>query len=81
MARQVTITLDDDVAEKLDREARRIGAPITEVVTRKLRDATAEPPIRREPFKVYARDLQARPGVDFECVSRLLDEDGSDSLK
>jgi predicted transcriptional regulator len=77
MARQVTITLDDDVAEKLDREARLIGAPISEVVTQKLRQATAE----RKPFKVYARDLQARPGVDFECAARLLSEDDADFLK
>jgi hypothetical protein len=78
MARQLTITLDDEMMARLEEEARRTGAPVVELVANKLRQRTVEPSTTRGPFQVYARDLGARSGVDFDCVSKLLhDEDAA----
>jgi predicted transcriptional regulator len=74
MARQMTITLDDDVAARLDETARRMGTSADEVVLEAVRQVTIEN-LPRKPFKAYARDLVARPGIDFDCAARLLDDE------
>ncbi|HEV7767413.1 MAG TPA: CopG family transcriptional regulator [Thermoanaerobaculia bacterium] len=74
MTRRVTITLDDDVAARMDEEARRKGASIAEVVNETLRHREAEPAKEQRRFEVYARDLGARPDVNFDCVWTLLDD-------
>lgn len=73
MARQLTITLDDDVAERLDAEARSKGAPIDQVVNEHLRrqnEAAAEP---RRPFRVRAFNM-GEPLIDLECTASALEE-------
>jgi hypothetical protein len=74
MARQLTITLDEDVAEKLDAEARRKGVTIDQVVKDRLRAHDAETAQPRRPFRVRAKDLGAVPGVNFDCAWSLLDD-------
>lgn len=74
MARQVTITLDDDVAEKFGEKARRNGASLGDVVNETLRRVEAETAKSQKPFEVYARDLGAKPGVNFDCAWKLLDD-------
>jgi hypothetical protein len=75
MARQVTITLDDETAAQLDAKARETSTPTDEVVLDAVRQwvQASEAP-RPQPFKVNARLLHAREGVSFECVARLLGE-------
>lgn len=75
MARRTTVTLDDDVAAKLDHQVRNSGEPFRQVLNEALRrglDSTAPRPKKR--FRVRARNLGVVPGVDFDCISRLLDE-------
>jgi hypothetical protein len=74
MARQVTITLEDDVAVRMDEKARRTGASIADVVNQTLRHIEPEPAKPEKRFEVYARDLRAKPGVNFDCAWKLLDE-------
>jgi hypothetical protein len=81
MARQLTITLDDDVAEKLDAEARRKGAPLSQVVNEHLRQHDSETSQPRRPFRVRAKDLGAVPGVNFDCAWSLLDDGEGAHLK
>jgi hypothetical protein len=74
MGRQVTITLDDDVAERLA-EARREGVPVERAVNDAVRRALEpHPPRLTSPFTVEARDLGARRGVNFDCAWKLLAE-------
>ncbi|MFL5264199.1 MAG: CopG family transcriptional regulator [Anaeromyxobacteraceae bacterium] len=73
---RTTLTLDDDVAAKLDREARRSGRSFKEVVNDLLRFAlhaqrTRE---RRRPFKVEPRDMGLRAGLSYDNVSDLLEQ-------
>ncbi len=70
------MTLDDDVAAKLDAETRRSGRSFKETVNTCLRHALSEPtrqPVRKA-FKVEARDLGLRPGLELDNVEELLDQ-------
>ena len=65
-----TLTIDDDVASLLKKEARKSGEPFRQVVNRMLRlGLTAKPPARK-PFKVKPINLGLPP---FTKVEELLD--------
>jgi len=70
------LTLDDDVAARLEAEARRTGASFKQVVNEHLRLAFS---LRRElkqatPFVVQPRSLQLRAGLDYEKVGELIEQ-------
>ncbi len=68
---RTTLTLDDDVASLLKKEARKSGEPFKRVVNRYLRmglTQTKQPP--RKPFVVRPFNLGLPP---FEKVEELLD--------
>jgi len=73
---RTTLTLDDDIAEKLDAEARRTGASFKQVVNETLRLALT---LRRDlkkraPFVVKPRTLRLRDGLDYENIGELLEQ-------
>ena len=74
---RTTLTLDDDVAAKLQSRARRTGRSFRDVVNDTLRRglaATAAATSGRTPFVVHARDLGAlRPGLDVNNVADVLE--------
>ncbi len=74
---RTTLTLDEDVAERLKAEARRSGRPFRAVVNECLRLALSSRPKGRPkepPFVVRARDLGAlRPGLSLDNISDLLE--------
>jgi hypothetical protein len=73
---RTTLTLDDDVAAKLQAEARRSGRSFREVVNEAIRSGLVN---RRrvtpaEPFRVAVRDLgNVRPGVDLDNIADLIE--------
>ena len=68
---RTTLTLDDDVASLLKKEARKTGDPFKQVVNRYLRlGLTASKQPARKPFKVKPMNLSLPP---FEKVEELLD--------
>lgn len=68
---RTTLTLDDDVAALLKKEARKSGEPFKQVVNDTLRRGltTGKQPARK-PFKVKPFNLQLPP---FEKVEELLE--------
>ena len=76
MSKRTTITLDDDVAAKLDEEMRRAGESYRATVNRILRRGLNPPrrPSGLKPFKVRARNLGLRPGMDLDNIEELLDQ-------
>lgn len=69
MAGELTITVDDDVAEKLRRAAQRTGTTTQEIANETLRRELDEPDMAPlAPFRIEARPLRAREGVSFECI-------------
>ena len=78
---RTTLTLDDDVAAKLEAESRRAGRPFRDVVNETLRRglASQRAASRRRPFKVETRDLgELKPGLALDNVAELIEQvDGS----
>jgi hypothetical protein len=73
---RTTVTLDEDVAAKLQREVRRSKASFKEVLNDALRRGlNAKRPVRhRVPFRIVARDLgRIRPGINLDNIAEVLD--------
>jgi hypothetical protein len=72
---RTTVTLDPDVAAKLKEEARRQGTSFKQVlnssVRRGLRTREAS---GTEPYRMRARPLGARPGIDLDRALALAGE-------
>jgi hypothetical protein len=71
---RTTLTLDDDVASLLNKEARKSGEPFKQVVNRFLRlglIASKQPP--RKPFVVKPIDLGLPSGMSYDNVEELLE--------
>ena len=78
---RTTLTLDDDVAAGLQREASRRGVPFRVVVNQAIRAGLEAPRVRSTTFRVEARSLGLRGGIDLDDVEGLLDVlDGADRL-
>lgn len=70
---RTTLTLDDDVASLLKKEARKSGEPFKQVVNRFLRLGLTAKPAARKPFKVKPWNLQPPPGLSFDKVEELIE--------
>jgi len=70
---RTTLTLDDDVAAGLKQAVRKSGRPFRSVVNDALRAGLASPERSTEPFRVRARAMGLRPGVDLDDIEGLLD--------
>lgn len=74
---RTTLTLDEDVAERLKAEARRSGKPFRAVVNECLRVALSNRPrgrAKEPPFVIRTRDLGAlRPGLSLDNIGDLLE--------
>ena len=73
---RITLTLDEDGYRKLVSETRWTGRSFREVVNEHLRKSlvAAKPGERRNPFRVNARSMGLRPGVDVSNIEQLLDK-------
>lgn len=74
---RTTLTLDDDVATRLQAESRRAGRPFRDIVNETLRRGLASQRrgAPRQAFKVKARDLgDLRPGVSLDNVAELIEQ-------
>jgi len=73
---RTTLTLDEDVKAKLDREVRKNGKSFKEVVNYYLRlgldnQAKMKP---AKPFVVRARPLGLPPGLSYDNVEELIEQ-------
>lgn len=73
MSRRTTLTLEDDVAERLLEESRRTGRTFKDVVNEALRAGLDRRSASLPPFKVAARDMGLKPGFDLDDIEGLLD--------
>ena len=73
---RTTLTLDDDVAAKLDADARRSGRSFKETVNHYLRLGlnTKKAGKVKKPFKVRARPLGLRPGLNYDDIWGLIEQ-------
>lgn len=72
---RTTVTLDEDVAARLNAVARERGVPfkvaLNDAVRAGLRSATSP----ASPYKVAVRSLGLRPGIDLDRALRLAADD------
>ncbi len=66
-----TITLDPDVAERLEAEAARTRRTVDEVGNERLRERLPAARSAGQPFRVRARNLGV-PKIDLSCTGRAL---------
>jgi hypothetical protein len=73
---RTTVTLDPDVEHLLKDAARRSGASFKEVLNRAVREGLASRSATRSqaPFRVRARPMGLRPGIDPGALNLLVDE-------
>ena len=73
---RTTLTLDEDVAAKLKTVMRQSGRSFKETVNETLRSGLAwqDRAKKHKPFKVHARNLGLRPGLDYDNVGKLLEQ-------
>ncbi|MEZ5402070.1 MAG: ribbon-helix-helix protein, CopG family [Bryobacteraceae bacterium] len=70
---RTTLTLDDDVAARLDEEVRRSGQPFKVVVNEALRLGMDLRRPDRQGIQFTWRDLGFESGIQFESTSELLE--------
>jgi plasmid stability protein len=73
---RTTLTLDDDVAAKLAADARRSGRSFKETVNDYLRRGlnTKKTAKVKKPFKVRARALGLRSGLNYDDIWGLIEQ-------
>jgi hypothetical protein len=73
---RTTLTIDDDVAAKLNAEMRQSGKPFKEVVNEFLRiGLNAKQELKTSsPFKIRARKLGTLPGLNYDNIGELLEQ-------
>ena len=76
---RTTLTLDPDVADRLRALARERGLPFKQVVNSVLRRGLSDGASAPAPFRVEARPLGLRPGIDLDraldLAARLEDDE------
>jgi hypothetical protein len=73
VSKRTTLTLEDDVAQRLLEESRRTGKSFKDVVNEALRAGLNPGPSRLPPFKIAARDMGLRPGFDLDDIEGLIE--------
>jgi len=73
---RTTLTLDQDVAARIQQVVRRSGKTLKDVVNEALRHGlglTAQP-VQPRPFKVRPHTFGFKPGIDPDRLNQLVDE-------
>jgi hypothetical protein len=79
---RTTLTIDDDVAAKLRDELKKSGGSFKELVNDVLRTGLGARHRLQKPrkFKVRARDLGFKPGLNYDNIGELLEQIEGDRL-
>lgn len=68
---RTTVTLDEDVAAALQAVARERGLSFKEALNTAVRSGLSRPGEERSPYRVPARALGLRPGIDLDQALQL----------
>lgn len=74
---RITMTLEPDVAERLQHQIRKTGQAMKAVVNDALRvglGLAGSPEVEVEPFRVEPHDFGFREDIDLDGLNQLIDE-------
>jgi len=73
---RTTLTIDDDVADKLKAEVRKRGGTFKETVNELLREGIQARRISKKlkRFEVRPRAMGQRPGIHYDNIGELLEQ-------
>lgn len=72
---RTTLTLDDDVTNKLNLRVRQLNSTLKQVVNDLLRQGLNNPSKKSSPpFRVKARSLGIKAGLSYENTAELLEQ-------
>ncbi len=74
MSIRTTVTLDDDVLERVKRESAARGISFRQTLNDLLREAllNAQEPPRRRRLRIEPMHMGYRPGLNYDCTESLL---------
>jgi hypothetical protein len=74
MTKRTTLTLEDDVVERLEDATRRTGRPFKAIVNDAIRAGLEQRGARRRSrFRVAAQPMGLRPGIELDDIGGLLE--------
>ncbi len=75
MSIRTTVTLDEDVLERLKQEARSRGIPFRQALNEVLRAGLLGSRVARRapPFRIKAKHMGVRPGVNYDNIAALIE--------
>ena len=73
---RTTLTIDDDVAARIEELRRGDGRSLKQIVNQLLREGlrSSERPPEARPYRTKTRKLRLRPGFDAARLNQLVDE-------
>lgn len=76
MKKRTTLTLDEDVAARLDEETHRQRKPFRQVVNEAIRRGLSGSERRRKlpPYRIVIHKTRLQPGIDPLSFNRMADE-------
>ena len=78
---RTTLTIDDDVAARIEERRRRDGQSLKQVVNALLRDGLRSSPMPVTRYRVTPHKLAMRTGYDQTRLNQLVDELATDAWR
>ena len=74
MSIRTTVTLDDDVVERVKAESRSQGKSFKETLNELVRiGLLAKPQSKRQPYRIKGKPMGLRPGINLDKISELIE--------
>lgn len=75
MSIRVTVTLDDDVVERLKQRSRAQGISLRQTINDVLRTGllALERPVSQRKFRVEPKHMGVSPGLNYDNISQVLE--------
>ena len=74
MSIRTTVTLDDDVVERVKQESRARGASFRKTLNEVIRAGLTATPTKKRVFKIRATNMGPRiPGLNYDKISELIE--------
>ena len=74
MSIRTTLTLEDDVFERLKERSQSRNEPFKTTVNDVIRIGLIQEAAPRKPFRFFTKSMGTRPGLDYDNIGKLLEQ-------